>query len=178
MDRDQAESDRIQAILAIVFTSTHRTCTQELTRSSFYSRRTLADNLNLKISHLGAKLLTNFTVHKCYWSAAAAALAVIQLESFAPSPKPDLPVLNKVLHKTRLLLQGPSSADFLNYSCHIVGLDSVSWHQLLMTTRDRGGWAWHSLAWPMLGTAHTAHRGFIQNPDTEEEVATFWSKTL
>ena len=48
VDRDQAESDRIQAILAIVFTSTHRTC------SSFYSRRTLADNLNLKISHLGA----------------------------------------------------------------------------------------------------------------------------
>ena len=32
----------------------HRTCTQELTRSSFHSRWTLADNLNLKISHLGA----------------------------------------------------------------------------------------------------------------------------
>ena len=61
----------------------HRTCTQELTRSSFYARRTLADNLNLKISHLGALLLTNFTLHKRYWSAAAA-VAVIQLESFTP----------------------------------------------------------------------------------------------
>ena len=32
----------------------HRTCTQELTRCSFYTLWTLADNLNLKISHLGA----------------------------------------------------------------------------------------------------------------------------
>ena len=65
----------------------HRTCTQELTRCSFYTRWTLADNLNLKISHLGAWLLTNFTVHKSYWSAAAEAVAVIQLESFYTSSK-------------------------------------------------------------------------------------------
>ena len=32
----------------------HRTCTQELTRCSFYTLWTLADNLNLKISHLAA----------------------------------------------------------------------------------------------------------------------------
>ena len=41
--------------------------------------------------HLGAWLLTNFTVHKYYWSAEAAAVAVIQLESFTP-------VWNKFVH--------------------------------------------------------------------------------
>ena len=65
----------------------HRTCTQELTRCSFKTRWTLADNLDLKISHLGAWLLTNFTVHKSYWSAVAEAVAVIQLERFYTSSK-------------------------------------------------------------------------------------------
>ena len=65
----------------------HRTCTQELTRCSFKTRWTLADNLDLKISHLGAWLLTNFTVDKSYWSAVAEVVAVIQLERFYTSSK-------------------------------------------------------------------------------------------